>query len=99
METTDKITLLKNLLIKAISRLNSHPDHTYFLKESITESNFSVEITYNGKVIISETTNTESINDTYSAVEFFMLKLIGGDLIYRSHTTDIGRIKSVVATW
>lgn len=99
METTEKITLLKNLLIKAISRLNSHPDHKYSLKESISNCNFFVEITYNGKVIISETTDTKSINETYSVVEFFILKLIGGDLIYRSHTTDSGRIKSVSATW
>src|SRR5258706_12065503 len=99
METINKINLLRNLLAKVISRLNNHTNHQYLLKKSISESNFSVEITYNKKIIFSETTNTKSIDESYEALEFFVLKLIREDLIYRAHITKDSEIKSIVGVW
>lgn len=99
MDTEQKIHFLKNLLYNSVKRLNFEQNNIYSVKESISEHNLFLEITYNSNVIVSIIAENKNLKIIEEILEESILNLISGDLIYRAVTTTKGKITKIIGKW
>jgi len=99
MDIRDKIKHLQKLISSSIERLNETSTTKYILKESISDLNLFLEITYNDNRIVYVSRDTESVRETYQVLENVVKQLISGDLTYRSQKNETGGIKSTTSKW
>jgi hypothetical protein len=99
MDKRYKIKYLKKLISASIEMLNENSTTKFILKESISDSNLFLEITYNDNRVVYVSKDTESLKEVYLILENVVKHLISGDLVYRSQKNETGEIRSTISKW